>query len=131
MSPGETAVEFVENQVRMSIQVLASTNSQRNDNISISVPQTDFEKYANLPSSSVTIPATVTSNNNVRLALTSVSSTQFNYLDVDLNSNPLTISISSSASLCNDTSSSSCNFGINIQNSHQLDLKKLNERRCF
>jgi hypothetical protein len=119
ISPGQKPTDFIESQIRLSSQVMPSDLTT--SNFSLSVPQTAFEKYLNLPVSSVIVP-TSKDKTGVTVSITSVHAGLYNFLNEEFNSNPLHISLSSLP--CG--ASQHCDLHVSLQNSKSLSPSVLN-----
>eukprot|EP01032_Pedospumella_encystans_P010304 gene10304-12056_t len=118
MLPGQSAINYTQGDVRMSVQVLADSLSNAG-NITAAVPQTTLEAYLEQPSSCVSVPAS--STDGVSLVVSSVRSELFDYVDSDLHSNPVILYASSD--LCAEPP---CYVDLVIQNSQAVDYAALN-----
>ena len=116
MTPGQKASEFIQSQFRLSSRVIPFGSTSHN--ISITVPRTTLEEFANTPSSSVTIPNLLQSSSSstdsvgLSMSITSLHASLFNHLHEDFKSNPLTLLMSSSP--C-DKYSSECKAHVTLQ----------------
>jgi hypothetical protein len=115
MSPGQKASEFIQSQFRLSSQVIPFGLTSHN--VSITVPRTTLEEFANAPSSSVTIPNMLQSSSStdtpgLSVSISSLQSRLFNHLHEDFKSNPLTLFMPTSP--CS-SSSSECNAHVTLQ----------------
>jgi len=128
-SPGQNPLEFIHGQFRMNTQVISDSYGVA-ENVSISIPQSDYERYLGRKSSSITMPRRIRSTSQnmadkgIEMVASTLRSEAFNYLGLSLNSDPVRLQLSSSPCL-----GSSCTMQVILQNSKAINFYALNSNQ--
>jgi hypothetical protein len=122
MLPGQSAANFTQGELRMSVHVLAASDgaTETAGNTPVTVPQTALERYQGAPATSVTVPTSNTAQ-PASVVVTSLKAAQFSQLGEDLQSNP--VSVHTSAPLC---ASLPCPVQVTLQNYRAVGFAGLN-----
>lgn len=125
-SPGQHPLEFIQGQFRMNTQVLSDSYGI-SENVSISIPQSEYERYLGRKSSSITMPRRIKGTSQdmadvgIKVVASTLRSEAFGYLGLSLNSDPVRLQLSSSP--CHG---SPCDMQVILQNSKPINFNALN-----
>lgn len=128
-SPGQNPLEFIQGQFRMNTQVLSDSYGVT-ENVSISIPQSEYERYLGRKSSSITMPRRIRSTSKdtadigIEVVASILRSETFSYLGLSLNSDPVRLQLSSSPCF-----GSSCIMQVILQNSKPINFNALNSNK--
>jgi hypothetical protein len=125
-SPGQHPSDFIQGQFRINTQILSDSYGVA-ENVSISIPQSEYERYLGRRSSSIIMPRRMRgtsqdmADEGIKVVASTLRSEAFSYLGVSLNSDPVRLQLSSSP--CHG---SSCVMQVILQNSKPINFYALN-----